>query len=280
VTAVTDVRELDLRLPDGRVLHVYDTGPAGGPTVYWHHGTPNIGVPPEPLFEVGQLLGIRWISHDRPGYGASTPQPGRSVADVAPDVAAVTDELGIERFAVFGHSGGGPHALACAALLPGRVTAVAAGSSIAPYGADGLDFFAGMASGSTASLRAATQGRAVKEAYEADPPPDADIGFGPADHEALMGDWAWFGPVVAAGFANGPGPMIDDDLAYVGDWGFDPAAVPARTLFFTGDQDRMVPPSHSRWLAGRVPGAELRVVPGEGHVSVLVEGPAALRWLV
>ncbi|WP_207795323.1 alpha/beta fold hydrolase [Deinococcus koreensis] len=134
------ITEADIRLADGRTLHVYDTGGHGSGhplTVVWHHGTPNIGSPPEPLFAASTRLGIRWVSSDRPGYGGSTPLPGRSVAAAAADLNAVADALGLERFAVMGHSGGGPHALACAALLPGRVLAVVSGAGLAPYGAGG-----------------------------------------------------------------------------------------------------------------------------------------------
>ena len=109
-------KETDLTLSDGRTLHVYDTGADHARlTVFWHHGTPNTGAPPEPLFPAAAARGIRWVSHDRPGYGPSTPKPGRDVAAVAADVASIADALGIGRFAVMGHSGGGPHALACGA---------------------------------------------------------------------------------------------------------------------------------------------------------------------
>ena len=90
-------------------------------TVVWHHGTPNVGTPPEPLLPASAERGIRWVSYDRPGYGGSTPHPGRDIASAAADVEAIADALGIDRFAVLGHSGGGPHALACAALLGDRV---------------------------------------------------------------------------------------------------------------------------------------------------------------
>src|SRR5437762_1013180 len=146
---------MDLKLSDGRTLHCYDSGDAGGLTVFWHHGSPNTGAPPEPLFPAAAERGIRWISCDRPGYMASTPRPGRDVASVAADVASVADALGVGEFAVMGHSGGGPHALACAALLPERVLAVAAGSGLAPFGADGLDWFAGLTADGAAEHRAA-----------------------------------------------------------------------------------------------------------------------------
>jgi pimeloyl-ACP methyl ester carboxylesterase len=117
------VTETDLALGDGRTLHVYDTGTGDGTAeraVFWQHGTPSTGAPPEPLFAAAAERGIRWVSHDRPGYGGSTPHPSRDVASVAADVASIADALGIDRFAVMGDSGGGPHALACAAVLPGR----------------------------------------------------------------------------------------------------------------------------------------------------------------
>jgi pimeloyl-ACP methyl ester carboxylesterase len=128
------VTEADLEMTDGRTLHMYDTcaGNTGRLPVLYHHGTPNIGRPPEPLFPASDRLGIRWVSHDRPGYGGSTPHPGRDVASAAADVASMADALGIRQFAVLGHSGGGPHALACAALLPERVLAAVSVSGPAP----------------------------------------------------------------------------------------------------------------------------------------------------
>ncbi len=269
-----------MALDDGRSLHAYDNGPVGGLAVVWHHGTPNIGAPPVPLFGVAARLGLRWVSYDRPGYGGSSPRPGRDVASAAADVAAVADALGIDRFAVFGHSGGAPHALACAALLGDRVPAVVSVAGLAPYGAPGIDWFAGMAESGVASLRAAAAGRAAKEAYEASDPDGDDAGFTAADHAALAGPWGWFGDVVRPALAAGRGGLVDDDLAYVAPWGFDPAGVAAPVLVLHGGADRMVPGAHGRWLAGRIPRAELRLSPGDGHISILDSGGvAAVEWL-
>ncbi|MEV4137300.1 alpha/beta fold hydrolase [Dactylosporangium sp. NPDC049742] len=269
--------EIDIRLDDGRTLHAYDTG-QGDLVVLWHHGTPNTGQPPSPLFDVSEPLGIRWIAYDRPGYGGSTPRPDRSVASAAGDAAAVADALGFPRFAVMGHSGGGPHALACAALLPDRVTAVVSIAALSPYTADS-DYFDGMADGGVASLRAALDGRAAKEAHAARPGGGADIGFNPADWTALDTDWSWFQQVVAAGVARGPAPLVDDDLAYVRPWGFPLAAVTAPVLLMHGAADRMVPSVHATRLAAALPGATVRVVASEGHITVMRHAHTALHWL-
>ncbi|WP_188187275.1 alpha/beta fold hydrolase [Nonomuraea sp. SYSU D8015] len=275
------LREFDLRLPDGRTLHVYDTGPddaADRPAVFWHHGTPNIGTPPEPLFPVSDRLGIRWVSYDRPGYGSSTRVPGRNLASAAADVIRVADALGLARFAVMGHSGGGSHALACAVLFPDRVRAVLSVSGLAPYGADGLDWFAGMSRSGQASLRAAAAGRAAKEKHEASAEYDPEM-FSPEDHAALEGVWSWFGSVVEPAIASGPGGQIDDDIAYVSPWGCDPGQVTQPVLLLHGERDRVVPSPHGEWLARHCPGAELRLYPDDGHISVLHAAPDALEWL-
>jgi pimeloyl-ACP methyl ester carboxylesterase len=180
-----------------------------------------------------------------------------------------------------GHSGGGTHALASAALLGERVRAVASVSGVAPFGVDGLDWFAGMAPGGEASLRAAVAGRAAKEAYEASPAAaEADPGFVEADLAAFDGPWGWLGSVVGPALAAGPAALVDDDLAYVADWGFDPGEVTAPTLVVHGDADRVVPSSHGQWLANCIPGAQLWLQPGDGHISVLRTAEDALAWLV
>jgi pimeloyl-ACP methyl ester carboxylesterase len=277
------VIEHDLQLGDGRTLHAYDTGEGiDGDTerlvVVWHHGTPNIGTPPEPLLPTSDRLGIRWVSYDRPGYGGSTRHLGRDVASAAAETSAVVDALGIDRFGVMGHSGGGPHALACAALLPERVLAAVVMSGLAPYGAGDLDWFAGMSPGGVASLRAALEGPEAKERYELSAPED-ESAFIAVDRAALAGTWSWFGPVVNAGLAGGVGGLVDDDIAYVSPWGFEPERVLAPSLFVHGRLDRMVPSSHGEWLASRIASGELWLSPDDGHISALAAAPAALEWL-
>ncbi|MFG2125490.1 alpha/beta fold hydrolase [Streptomyces sp. NPDC048710] len=275
------VTESDLELPDGRRLHVYDTGAGGSGAlpVFWHHGTPNVGLPPRPLFPASARLGVRWVSYDRPGYGGSTPLDARSIASAAADVTHIADALGIDRFAVMGHSGGASHALACAAVLPERVLGVVEVSGLAPFDAEGLDWFAGMAASCRASLTAATAGRQAKERYETEALYDPEM-FTPADHAALAGDWSWFEEVVKPAVAAGPGGLVDDDLAYVHAWGCDPGSVTAPVLVLHGGQDRIVPSTHGEWLANRCPRSELRLRPDDGHLSVLSDAAAALEWLV
>lgn len=273
--------ETDLTTTDGRTLHAYDVGPTGRSdelVVLWHGGTPNIGAPPEPLFDVAHALGIRWIGYDRPGYGGSSPHRGATVASAAADASRVAEHLGIERFAVLGSSGGGPRALACAALLADRIPAAVTISAPAPFSAAGLDFFAGMSDGSARELRAAAQGRAELEQVLATNDFDP-ASFIAADYAALDGSWSWFNRIVQAATVNGPDGMIEDDLGAMAPWGFDPAQVTVPTLIMHGTADRMVPSSHAEWLAARCPNAELRLVPGEGHVSVLNSALDALVWL-
>lgn len=279
----TPVHELDVPVPGG-TLHAYDTGPGSWPdgapllAVVWCHGTPNVGTPPGPLLDAARRRGLRFVGYDRPGYGGSTARPDRTVGSAAQDVAAVLDALGVERAATFGHSGGGPHALACAALLPGRVVAVVSGAGLAPFDAPDLDWFAGMVPSGAASLRAAAAGRAVKEEHERSGPP-YDPQFTTADLAALQGDWAWFDEVVGPATAGGPAPLVDDDLAYVTPWGFAPQDVHVPVLLLHGADDGIVPATHARWLASHLPDAELRVVPGAGHISVLTAAEDALDWL-
>jgi pimeloyl-ACP methyl ester carboxylesterase len=275
------MRERDVLTTDGRVLHTYDLGPAERSdelVVLWQHGTPNTGAPPEPLFEPARSLGIRWIGYDRPSYGGSSPHPDATIATAAADARQIADQLGIGRFTVFGHSGGGPRALACGALIPDRVVAVVSVSSPAPWPAPGLDYFAGMSDGGARELRAAARGRAelqeVLAANEFDPE-----SFIPADYAALEGSWSWFNGIVEAATANGFDGMVADLVGAMAAWGFDLAAVSAPTLIMHGTADRMVPSSHSEWLAAHCPAAELRLQPEAGHISVLDSAPGALAWL-
>jgi pimeloyl-ACP methyl ester carboxylesterase len=199
------------------------------------------------------------------------------VASAAADASAVADALGIDRFALMGHSGGGSHALACAALLQERVLGVVVVAGMAPFGAEGLDWFEGFGPSGVAELRAAVAGRAALEKHLAQS--DDEPEFTPEDEAALAGEWSWVIDVVRPALAGGMGGFVDDDLAGVGAWGFDPADIIAPALFVHGCRDRVVPSSHSEWLARRCPSADLWLRPEDGHISVLGSGVAALSWL-
>ena len=264
----------DLQLEDGRTLRVYDSG-AGEQALLWHHGSPQTGAPLEPLLAAAARRGIRLLSYGRPSYGGSSPSPGRSVASAAGDVAQLVDALGVERFAVMGASGGGPHALACAALLKGRVTGAVCLASPAPYAQD-VDYFGGMVA--PGGLRAAVEGRAARARFAETAEFDRES-FIAADWAALEGTWAPLGQDAMAAGTAGPDGEIDDDVAFVSPWGFELSQVETPVLLVQGGEDRVIPPAHADRLLRGCPRAELWLRPREGHVSVLGACPVAMDWL-
>jgi pimeloyl-ACP methyl ester carboxylesterase len=267
--------EIDAQLADGRTLRVYDSG-GDGLTVIWHHGSPQSGAPLEPVLAAAARHGIRLVSYARPSYGTSTPRPGRDVASAAGDVAELADALGIERFAVMGASGGGPHALACAALLGERVAGAVCLAGLAPYTRD-FDWFAGMVS--PGGLRAARAGRDERARLAATEGFD-EGSFTDADWAALSGEWASLGADASGAAAAGADGLIDDDLAFVAPWGFEPAQADGPVLVVQGGEDRVVPPAHAQWLLAHLPRGELWLRPRDGHVSVLDACSPAMDWLL
>ena len=264
-----------LALPDGRLVRWFDTGGAADARVLvWHHGTPQTGAVIEPIADAAAARGLRVVSCARPGYPGSDARPGRSVADAAADVVAVLDHLGIGEVVTAGASGGGPHALALAALAPERVRAAVVLAGIAPYTAS-PDWFTGMADPS--GLGAALGGRddRLEHARTAEFDPDS---FTSRDFEALNADWAPLGADAGAGAAEGPDGEVDDDIAYVSPWGVDLAAVRCPVLLVQGGADRVVPPGHAALQLERLPRGELWLRPREGHVSVLTGLGVALDW--
>jgi pimeloyl-ACP methyl ester carboxylesterase len=264
--------------PDGRTLVANDSGPADAVlTLVWHTGSPQTGALMPPVLAAAEARGVRLVSYGRPGYGGSTVQPGRTVADAAADVAAIADALGIDRFATMGASGGGPHALACGALLPDRVAGVATFAGIAPF-TDAFDWFAGMRSpgGPRSALEGGREGRLAHAATgEFDPEQFVD-----ADWAALEGEWAPLGEDAQRAGAAGPDGIVDDDCAFVRPWGFELADVRVPVLVVQGGRDRVVPLAHGEHLARSIPGAELRLRPDDGHISVLLAVPEALDRLL
>ena len=269
----------EIQLEDGRTLRAHDSAGADAAaafTIVWHHGSPQTGALLEPLLAAAAERGIRLVSYGRPSYGSSTPRPGRDVASAAADVAQVADALGIGRFAVMGASGGGPRALACAALLGERVAGAVSLAGLAPFTDDEFDWFAGMAS--DGGLRAALAGREARARYaESDEFDEAS--FTPADWAALGGAWASLGADAGRADAAGPDGLIDDDVAFVSPWGFDVAEIDPPVLLVHGGEDRIVPPSHSDWLLRHCAKPELWLRPRDGHVSVLNACPVAMDWL-
>jgi pimeloyl-ACP methyl ester carboxylesterase len=272
-----------LDLPDGRTLEYVVAGPPDGMPLVLHHGTPGAAVVYRPAVAAASRHGLRLVTYSRPGYGQSTARPGRTVGDAADDVAAVLDALGAEGFVTIGWSGGGPHALACAALLVGRCMAAATIGGVAPYGVAGLDWMAGMGKENVAEFGAALAGEApltefLREAWgplatikAADLAPALGDLASEVDVAALTGDYAEY---LAESFRESVSAGIDgwrdDDLAFVRDWGV-PLDAGVPVSIWQGEQDRMVPHTHGEWLATHLPGARLHRRPGQGHLSLVVD---------
>ena len=260
--------------PDGRTLAVEDAGDRGGRPVMVHVGTPGgrrlYG--PRTLADA-QRRGLRLISYDRPGYGDSTPQSGRSMADCARDVRVICEALGIDRLAMWGLSGGGPHVLACAALLPDLVPAAASLASLAPYDAEGLDWLAGFSQEAidearltlTDQAKARALFRREQEKVVAAPPAqvalDLQAGTPGADLTLLTDEAVSMQQALAPGIEG----AWDDCVAQLTPWGFDVARISLPVLLLHGGRDRAVPFSHGQWLASHIPGVETWFFDDEGH---------------
>jgi pimeloyl-ACP methyl ester carboxylesterase len=272
-----------VRVADGRDIEFLTAGPEDGRPIVVHEGTP-VGL------EINSRLGaaaaergLRIVQVARPGYVQSTSQPGRRVADIANDVAAVLDDIGSGTFVSIGFSGGGPHSIACAALLPGRCLAAASVAGVGPYGVEGLDFLAGMGPENVEEFSLAIQGEeALTPFLEKDAVAlrgitgEQIVGalaglISGADAAVLTGEFA---DSLAAGLrsavSNGVAGWRDDDLAFTADWGFWPDTHSAPIAIWQGDQDNMVPFAHGRWLAAHIPGARIHLEPGAGHLTMTV----------
>jgi pimeloyl-ACP methyl ester carboxylesterase len=274
--------ERTVHATDGRALQILLAGPPAGDHIFYLYGTPGVLGAYEPQIEEGVRRDLRHVFHLRPGYGGSDRRPGRSIVDGAADVAAIADQLGIETFFVLGESGGGPYALACAARLPARVRAAALLAGVAPSTAEGLAWEEGMGEGNLRELEAAREGVEVLQPYleeqamalrsvsdEAQLRAALDGHLCDADRAAIDGDLATF--LVGAWKQIGEddvGGWVDDDLAFVKDWGFDLGEVAAPVTVWQGQDDLMVPFGHAAWLANRLPNAELHLLEGEGHISL------------
>jgi pimeloyl-ACP methyl ester carboxylesterase len=283
------VREFFIDLRDGRRLAVAETGDPGGVPVVFHHGTPGNRMAHN--LSPTAVAGARVIVYDRPGYGGSSPNPGRSVGSCAEDVAAIADAMGVSSFAVFGSSGGGPHALACGALLGDRVTHVAVVAGFAPYDDPDFDFFHGMSALNIGEFRAGATGKTeltalLTEFAATARDPDFVLDeiaaeLSEADRRALARPEVRrvFRQAIAASIRDGLDGWIDDDVAFVSLWGFDLEAISQPTLLMQGEHDVLVPRDHMAYLASKIPEARLEIVAHGGH-TLFDETGDVVRWIV
>jgi pimeloyl-ACP methyl ester carboxylesterase len=257
-------------------------------TIIFHHGTPASALLWEPWVADAKRRGIDLVGFERAGYGETPRAEGRDIAWVAEAVARFADDRGIGEFATWGISGGGPHALACAALLPDRVTAAATIGAPAPYGAEGLDWYDGQGEGNIVEFETALQGeeplRSLLEqeaaAMLAGEESGFDTLFSPPDAAILPQLEGYLGQTFSEGLGRGLDGWLDDDLAFVRDWGFDLACIRVPVLLMHGVQDRFVPVAHARWLVERIPGVETRILNEEGHLSLYARVPDVHEWLL
>lgn len=282
------MREFFVDVGHGRRLAAAETGDPLGVPVVFQHGTP--GSLRAHNLTAGAVSGTRVIVYDRPGYGASTRDRGRRVASCAADVSAIVDSLGIDEFAVFGSSGGGPHALACGALLGERVTHIGVVAGFAPADDPELDFFAGMSDLNIDEFRAAAAGEErltdlLGEFAATAGDPDAMLDeiaaeLSDADQLALARPEvrAVFREAIEASIRDGADGWIDDDLAFVAPWGFSLAGIAQPTLLMQGEHDVLVPRGHMAYLALTIPTARLDIVAGGGH-TLFDETRDVLDWI-
>jgi pimeloyl-ACP methyl ester carboxylesterase len=264
------------------MLGVNEDGDPSGVPVLVHHGTPSSSVQYAAHVELAREQGIRFISYDRPGYGESDRNPGRSVADCVADVHAIADALELERFASWGISGGGPHVLACAALCDERLFAVASLAAVAPFDADGLDWLEGMGQDNIDEFGAVLAGADELNAYLAearvqqlDATPEGIVEvleslLGPEDKSVLSGALAaWMLEASGFGLKDNADGWFDDDVAFCEPWGFDLGDVNRPVLLWHGGDDRFVPVAHGHWIADRIPAVQTRINAADGHLTLL-----------
>jgi pimeloyl-ACP methyl ester carboxylesterase len=281
---VTFAAPIKVPTPDGRSLDVYVAGPDDGDVLVFHAGTPGVPLPYQPMVEQMASRGLRFVGFSRAGYGSSTRRPGRSIADVVDDTTAVLDHLGAQVAYVIGWSGGGPHALACAALLPDRVHAAATIAGVAPYPAEGLDYLAGMGAENIEEFEAALAGPdqlipfkernwPIFREVTAD---ELAASFGDlidhVDEGSLTGEFAeYLAACFREALREGYWGWFDDDMAFISPWGFDLHSTLVPVHVWQGGHDRMVPFTHGQWCAANIPTAIPHLDAEDGHLRIVVQ---------
>ncbi|MFL6024051.1 MAG: alpha/beta fold hydrolase [Marmoricola sp.] len=269
---------------DGRHLEVLVGGDPDGFPWLFHGGTPSAAVASDAIDQVAREAGLRLITYSRPGYGRSTPRPWPRprIADDLADSVVVLDALDADEFVTVGWSGGGPRALACAALLPRRCRAAASLAGVAPSDASDLDFSAGMGPENVEEFAAAAAGPEAYAAFLAEPVAQlatvtadevaASLGelITEVDAAALTGEFAdWLAATFRHAAAQGVIGWREDGIAIMGPWEFPLSEIRVPVSIWQGRQDAMVPFAHGEWLAANVPGARAHLFEDEGHISLM-----------
>jgi len=271
---------------DGRTLEILTGGNRSGYPWVWVPGTPSAAVDYPRLDALATTLDLRLVTWSRPGYGGSTPRPlppgGPRIVDDVPDIEAILDSLRMDEFVVVGWSGGGPRALATAAVLSDRCRAAATLASLAPFDAAGLDWMAGMGPANVADFTAALQGPEAYAAFQEKfflpmtsvGVADVAAGLGqlltPTDDVTFTEDLAqWLAETMHRAGVQGVTGVRDDGLALAAPWGFEVSSISVPTAVWAGGQDVTVPYSHGHWLAASVPGAVAHLLEEAGHITLV-----------
>ena len=290
---IPDHLEHRVQTPDGRTLAVAEWGDPHGIPLISMHGTPGgrISYWSDPTIYARH--GVRRLTFDRAGYGESTRHAGRIVKDDVADVLAIAEALNVDKFAVSGGSGGGPHALAAAALLPDRVLRALIAASIAPYDAEGLDFLAGQTDGNVAEFTAAQKGEAairpIAERERATTLERLAAGrsdflgdsyeVSDADKAQMVKHLERVGDHLGNALAHGVDGWVDDDIAFTRPWGFDVSTITVPVYLSYGRTDNLVPPAHGDWLAAHIPHAEVHADEVAGHLGDDSTVEQEMAWL-
>lgn len=279
---------------DGSVIRIEEFGEFQGKPILAHPGSPGSRRLFRPDAELAaRQFGLRLLSYDRPGYGGRPRREGRRIADAVADVRCIAAALGIERMGIWGFSGGGPYALACAVLLPELVTGAAVFASFAPYGSPDLDFSKGMSPEYAGEVDLFFTNRATaREHWRRDADQLFATACAPEFWMARSGDAAgtddarsWdvachLAASVSDSLANGDDGWWDDWAAILTPWGCDLTAARVPVRLWHGARDRAVPVEHGRWLAAHVPGIVAHISESDDHSNVEHNHRAeAYSWL-